>query len=1367
MQLMEFKKNKSMKKRLLNRILKSLLVFFIIFLLIMLFFSLPPGENLIKNQIQNKLSSYLGQSVEIGSLETDLFSQIQINRLRIVSENNSLAAPLLEINRLKARYTLWPLLKKEIEIKALSVSGMQTNLVRQANGIYNLPDIFRTSQNKKSPDTHSKGFKFVIKKVNLEKSVFHYSDKKVKLDINLLGLFLNARQKKHLFYDFQLGIDSVGLVLDENKLLSNGFMTRGQLSPTHAQLDTIHFNLPDGQLHGHLSWNKTDSSSTLNGQFQLRAGTTKYSSLIRNSIPAKFYPVESDLLADVKIRGELNRPEIQTVLNFSDGMLGSEIPFKASMQVNYFSPMMNVKSFDLKIFKGNISGNGEIQLAGMYNHHFTGKLSNLSLGDIRHLLSQNQSLFTGDVSGEIKTEGPLRNPVNLTANSNTFITRMVYNFRPIADMETHVRFSDKTFAVNINQGKSWLNGSFKLANQNINGTYSGNIRQIKAFADLAGINDLKGRLQFSGSITGQTNNPDIRMSFRGDSILYRNLPVDTMNGSLDYHDNILVLHKTTFSGKLSSLDSLESTFHLHGLVGGLQYHGSLEGPVKNPRGQLNIAIQDFSYKKLQLTKAEISMTLDGGKVNLRPSYLEQTSLGILLEGNYEIKEASGTLGIALVSGNIPKNFTVPIGSVAGNAANYQSGVIVSNFNLADSSNWQINVRSYHLDLEKILSIYPLGISIAGETGFDLHFRGRPSNPQGKLLFEVRPFQYRETRLDSIRGALLLTHSDLQLDSLVGYINGEQSRIEGRIGVQHSATGPVYFSRSSQIAVQSQGKNLSLELLQPLLPAKGRINGSINYVVKIYGRLGKPKIKGAAEIIKGSFSFNPGDPGFENIALNITFQDSLFKIKPLQASYHKTPFQLDGEFITLNWHQFQTNFQLQVSGKEAMRFAGEISPDSLNIKLNANNFDLSIAQPFISQVTKLEGGMSADLSIHGSFSDPLLSGQVNISQLGFQPSGFKEMVSKGTIKISLDRHTVRLDSFTFKLAGGAARVFGELTLDHFKLSEVNLSTSLINLPIDRPDLFTALIDTARFTYQKKDGDYYLNGNLSLGKSEFTRDIEPQEIIRSLRAAQGPISEPTELQKKTRLNIRLRQSKDLWIDNNLAKIKFNAALQFIGTLANPNVTGRVQAENGYVMYLDRKFQVDTAIVYFVNPNKLNPNVNLKATSQVTVYERQQSTDYTIILTITGYLDQPVVALTSNPPLNKSDILSVLTLGTTTGNLLSSTQSGSGVTNVLTRRVESFSSQRITSYLSTQFGNLLGLDEVAIEGNIFRFNQGGGPQLVAKKTFLKNFEVTYSTIVGHLNDQGVRLNYQFTRHWSIQGESNQQGETGLDLKYQINFK
>jgi autotransporter translocation and assembly factor TamB len=180
-----------------------------------------------------------------------------------------------------------------------------------------------------------------------------------------------------------------------------------------------------------------------------------------------------------------------------------------------------------------------------------------------------------------------------------------------------------------------------------------------------------------------------------------------------------------------------------------------------------------------------------------------------------------------------------------------------------------------------------------------------------------------------------------------------------------------------------------------------------------------------------------------------------------------------------------------------------------------------------------------------------------------------------------------------------------------------------------------------------------------------------------------------------------------------------------------------------------------------------VNLKATSNVTVYERQQSTDYQIVLTVTGPLDEPVVALTSTPPLSKSDILSVLTLGTTTGNLLSGSEGGSSVTNVLTRRVEAFSSQRITRYLSTQVGNLLGLDQVMIEGNIFRFNQGGGPQLVAKKTFLNRFEVTYSTTVGHINDQGIRLDYNITKRWAIQGESNQKGETGIDLKYQIKFK
>ncbi len=1366
---MELKRKyqKSRGKRLLRRVSLTLSILFIIIFLFLLFFSLPPGEKIIRNLVQNKLTAYLDLPVHIGSLQTNIFSQLQITQVRIDTKYDSLFTPLLKIKQLDVSYSVWALLKKEVEINSLSVSGMQVHLVLRENGTYNLPTAFTSRPKETSSDTLSKGFRFKVNEFNLEQAAFYYTDKKADRDVSIEGLSLYMKQTKDKTYRFQMIADSGGVDFDTHKIPLSEFLAQGQFRSGSLQLDTVRMNLPDASLHGHMSVDMAGSPSKLTGQFHLTVSTATYSSLFRNSIPADFYPVQSDLAADIILNGELKRPEIHTTLRFNHGRLGTRIPFTAVMAVIYSPPVLDLQSFNLKIFEGNISGNGTVHLDSLYNHHFTMALEKLSLNTIHQLISQKNSLFAGNIGGKLKTDGPLKKPLSISVQSNISITRVSYKSRPIADFDADIRLANKTFSVNIQQGSSRLDGKFSLQNQNINGKYSADIRQIRPFVILAGIPELGGAIHFSGTVSGETKNPDVSMSFRGDSISYRNLPLDAIEGSLSYQHKELLFHNTIFSGELSGVDSLNPPLHLTGLSGGLSYYGSVQGTLKNPVAELNVSLQNIYYKKSQLARAELNLALDSQKVYLKPSYLKHDSLGILLEGNYEWQQSRGILGVVLTGKNIPGRFTVPLDFAAENSRDYPLGIINSRFNFSDSSDWKITVTSHHLDLTKITELYPLNLPIAGSTGFNLNFSGGLSHPRAKLNFELNSFQYKDAEFDSIRGALVLSETDLDLDSLVAFTKGEQSKIKGRIEVMHSSTKPVYISKRSHVTIQAEGNHLNLELLEPFLPADTKINGFISYSVQVSGRIYKPDISGEVEISNGAFLINPWNPGFDKISLKMTFKDSLFTLQTLQGRYLQTLFQMEGQFITIDWHHFQTEFQLRAAGKEAVKITGNLSTDSLQMRLDVNNLELSVVQPFVPGITELKGEMNANVVIHGAFNNPLLFGQLKLNKLKFNQPGLNEAITQGKMSISLNRHTVQLDSLSAKLNGGIAKASGKISLDHYKLTDVNLSTSLFKIPINRPDLFTVLIDTAKLTYQRKGEFYNLNGDVWLGKSQYTHNFEPQEIIQSLRSAQGPTREQSDLEKKTKLNVRLLESKNLWVDNNLAKIQLSAALEFIGTLARPNMTGRVQVEKGYVMYLDRKFQVDTAVVDFVDPNKLNPIVNLKAVSQVTVYERQQSTAYEITLSITGPLDQPVVDLTSNPPLNKSDILSVLTLGTTTENLLSSSASGTSVTNVLTRRVESLSSQRITSYLSNRVGNLLGLDQVTIEGNIFRFNQGGAPQLVATKTFLNRLAVTYSTTVGHLNDQGVRLDYHISKHWAIQGETNQMGEAGIDLKYQINFK
>jgi hypothetical protein len=59
------------------------------------------------------------------------------------------------------------------------------------------------------------------------------------------------------------------------------------------------------------------------------------------------------------------------------------------------------------------------------------------------------------------------------------------------------------------------------------------------------------------------------------------------------------------------------------------------------------------------------------------------------------------------------------------------------------------------------------------------------------------------------------------------------------------------------------------------------------------------------------------------------------------------------------------------------------------------------------------------------------------------------------------------------------------------------------------------------------------------------------------------------------------------------------------------------------------------------------------------------------------------------------------------------------------------------------------------------------VASRRLSERVELTYTTTVGRLNDQGVRLGYRLTPRLSLQGQTDRYGRALLDLKYGFRFR
>ena len=138
--------------------------------------------------------------------------------------------------------------------------------------------------------------------------------------------------------------------------------------------------------------------------------------------------------------------------------------------------------------------------------------------------------------------------------------------------------------------------------------------------------------------------------------------------------------------------------------------------------------------------------------------------------------------------------------------------------------------------------------------------------------------------------------------------------------------------------------------------------------------------------------------------------------------------------------------------------------------------------------------------------------------------------------------------------------------------------------------------------------------------------------------------------------------LRIDNNLAKLTVDGDFSLVGAADSPGIMGNLVAESGDLVWQGQVYGIESALVQFVNPLELNPQVDLRAKTNV---EEQSGDDfgaarqYQVILHAHGELDSLQVDYDSDPYLPKEEIVSLLTFGVTN---LSGDSGQAGVTNFL---------------------------------------------------------------------------------------------------------
>ncbi|MGM0442203.1 MAG: translocation/assembly module TamB domain-containing protein, partial [Elusimicrobiota bacterium] len=277
------------------------------------------------------------------------------------------------------------------------------------------------------------------------------------------------------------------------------------------------------------------------------------------------------------------------------------------------------------------------------------------------------------------------------------------------------------------------------------------------------------------------------------------------------------------------------------------------------------------------------------------------------------------------------------------------------------------------------------------------------------------------------------------------------------------------------------------------------------------------------------------------------------------------------------------------------------------------------------------------------------------------------------------------------------------------------------------------------------------------------------------------ETSEFLEKFSADLSVKSGEHLWIHNRHGRIRLEGEIGIREKLSEPVFTGRLFTREGYVMYLDRKFNITEGYVELGGRVEKIPYIEIGARTRLRSLRQEEDTPYDIDLMARGPVNDIQVDLTSRPPLDVSDIVSLLTFGALRSQLTESER-------VLSLRAEELASRRVNSYISAYAGNVLNLDTMLIEGNIFRTGSREGLRVRARKGITENValayvgdlsdddssivtsrttgktEIIYTEGLGRTEEQELKLKYSFTPSLSAEAITDQTGRSNIGLKYSI---
>ena len=546
------------------------------------------------------------------------------------------------------------------------------------------------------------------------------------------------------------------------------------------------------------------------------------------------------------------------------------------------------------------------------------------------------------------------------------------------------------------------------------------------------------------------------------------------------------------------------------------------------------------------------------------------------------------------------------------------------------------------------------------------------------------------------------------------LHSEESRLlytlqSKLVGAQVDGSGQTQLTGDYETQAKLNISGLDIGTVVALLsPSNLKAQSSIGGVVTVSGPLKTPTgLSGSAEL-------NAVDVKLEGVELK--------SAGPLRLSLKNGLATLDQVHITGQ----DTDMVL---GGTAQAF-GATGPNGGNLDVKANG-SISMALVHTLDPDILSSGkVEFTIAAAGQMNKPSLTGKVQFDNVNAAMDGVPNGLSalNGTLIFNEDR--LQVETLTAVSGGGQIKIGGFLTYKNGVYANLTATGDVVRVRLYG---LSATANTS-LTLQGTPQNLLLSGNVLITRFGVGPDVD-FAAFSSVGGVSTP-PEPNAASNKITMNVHVTSSPQLDFQNTYAKLAGTVDLTVGGTVADPSILGRIQITDGSATFAGTKYQLQRGDIYFSNPVRIDPTIDINATARVETYD--------VTVGLQGTMSNLKPTYRSEPPLSEADIFALLALGRTQEEAqLYQEQQVQGGANPTT---SALIGGALNATVSSRIGKLFGGGTVKIDPAFVGTLGNSTARITVQKQLSRQLSVTYATNVNSTAQQLLQGQYDLTPNVSL---------------------